>query len=59
MTISYFFSQKKTVAPQRIADQKAVDTPLLASIKSVPSLKGYLNASFALTKGQYPHLLKF
>jgi large subunit ribosomal protein L6e len=51
--------QKKTLAADRVADQKAVDAGLLAAIKKTPLLKAYLNASFALSKGQAPHLLKF
>lgn len=43
----------------RVADQKAVDTALLAIVKKVPQLKAYLNASFSLKKGQAPHTLKF
>ncbi|KAJ3413802.1 hypothetical protein HDV05_007553 [Chytridiales sp. JEL 0842] len=50
---------KKTLPADRVADQKAIDTQLLAVIKKTPVLKAYLNASFALTKGQAPHLLKF
>ncbi|KAJ1547425.1 hypothetical protein HK405_005903 [Cladochytrium tenue] len=50
---------KKPVDASRIALQKAVDASVLAAVKKVPSLKAYLNASFYLTKGQAPHLLKF
>ncbi|KAI8619136.1 60S ribosomal protein L6 [Chytriomyces sp. MP71] len=50
---------KKPVDAQRVADQKSVDAALVAAIKKTPLLKAYLNASFALTKGQAPHLLKF
>ncbi|KAJ2985443.1 hypothetical protein HDV02_000555, partial [Globomyces sp. JEL0801] len=48
---------KKTVEPTRVADQKAVDTQLLAIVKKTPALKAYLNASFALSKGQFPHAM--
>ena len=52
-------SQKRVVDPARLSAQKAVDAPLLAAVKAVPGLKAYLNASFALSKGQLPHLIKF
>jgi large subunit ribosomal protein L6e len=47
------------VDASRVADQKAIDTQIIAAVKKVPSLKAYLNASFALSKGQFPHQLKF
>ncbi|PRT53377.1 60S ribosomal protein L6-B [Wickerhamiella sorbophila] len=50
---------KKVVAAERIADQKAVDSALLAEIKKTPLLKEYLSSSFSLKKGDRPHLLKF
>ncbi len=43
----------------RVKDQKAMDALLLPLIKKTPLLSQYLNASFALTKGQYPHAIKF
>ncbi|TPX35093.1 hypothetical protein SmJEL517_g02523 [Synchytrium microbalum] len=51
--------QKKELPKSRIADQKEVDKALLVVIKKVPQLKAYLNSSFALSKGQLPHTLKF
>ncbi|KAK9447612.1 60S ribosomal protein eL6 [Limtongia smithiae] len=52
--------EKKTVVSEsRIADQKAVDSALLAEIKKVPALKKYLASSFSLKKGDKPHLMKF
>ncbi|KAK9235937.1 ribosomal protein L6e-domain-containing protein [Lipomyces kononenkoae] len=51
--------QKKVISEVRIADQKAVDTALLAEIKKVPALKAYLSSSFSLKKGDKPHLMKF
>lgn len=50
---------KKAVDASRVALQKSVDASILASLKKNRDLKCYLNASFALTKGQAPHLLKF
>ena len=52
-------AKPKTVDASRVADQKAVDSQLLPLIKKTPALKAYLNASFALSKGQYPHVIKF
>jgi large subunit ribosomal protein L6e len=50
---------EKKIDASRVADQKAVDKQLLPLIKKTPALKAYLNASFALSRGQYPHNLKF
>ncbi|KAJ3092927.1 hypothetical protein HK102_000470 [Quaeritorhiza haematococci] len=50
---------KKETSAQRIKDQKSVDAGILKAVKAVPLLKAYLNASFALSKGQYPHAIKF
>ncbi|KAJ3269186.1 hypothetical protein HDV01_001697 [Terramyces sp. JEL0728] len=49
----------KTVDEGRVADQKKVDTQLLAIVKKTPTLKQYLSSSFSLSKGQYPHNLSF
>jgi len=50
---------KKTIAAHRIADQKEFDANVLEIVNKVPHLAAYLNAKFTLTKGQYPHVLKF
>ncbi|KAJ3138145.1 hypothetical protein HK100_000136 [Physocladia obscura] len=50
---------KKPVDAQRLADQKSIDAALVVVVKKTPLLKSYLNASFALSKGQAPHNLKF
>jgi large subunit ribosomal protein L6e len=50
---------KKKAAPERIADQKSVDTQLIAVIKKTPQLRNYLSTGFSLSKNQFPHLLKF
>jgi large subunit ribosomal protein L6e len=52
-------AEKSPINPVRAAEQKALDKSLLAEIKKVPQLKAYLNASFSLSKGELPHLLKF
>ncbi|KAJ3279753.1 hypothetical protein HK104_001182 [Borealophlyctis nickersoniae] len=51
--------QKKTVSSDRVSAQKTIDAAIIKSIKKTPVLKAYLNASFSLSKGQYPHALKF
>ncbi|KHN77073.1 60S ribosomal protein L6 [Toxocara canis] len=51
-----------TVSEQRKADQKVVDTPILAAIKKHPEHKflfGYMGSRFALGKNQYPHEMVF
>jgi large subunit ribosomal protein L6e len=50
---------KKTVAAQRIADQKAVDEAILPIIAKTASLKEYLGARFTLSSGLLPHQIKF
>eukprot|EP00512_Aurantiochytrium_limacinum_P006246 CAMPEP_0171512784 /NCGR_PEP_ID=MMETSP0959-20130129/1809_1 /TAXON_ID=87120 /ORGANISM="Aurantiochytrium limacinum, Strain ATCCMYA-1381" /LENGTH=156 /DNA_ID=CAMNT_0012050693 /DNA_START=1077 /DNA_END=1549 /DNA_ORIENTATION=+ len=58
-----FFNLQKEINPEwlnkRKEDQKSVDTQLLAAIEKTPLLADYLKASFSLSKGQAPHLLKF
>lgn len=60
---SQFFKngeKEKTPYPQEKADaQKALDSQLLSTIKKTEFLSAYLNASFSLSKGQAPHLMKF
>jgi len=52
--------KKKTPFPEtKAADQKAVDKAILTAVHSVPHLRSYLNASFTLSKGQFPHTLQF
>lgn len=46
---------KKGVSPEFVAAQKAVD----GAIKLDDDLKGYLGATFSLSAGDRPHLLKF
>jgi large subunit ribosomal protein L6e len=54
------FEGEKTELPAaKKAEQKRVDTALLAAVKKVPTLSHYLNAKFTLTNGQKPHALKF
>ncbi|KAI9903086.1 hypothetical protein N3K66_002438 [Trichothecium roseum] len=47
--------QKKEISSGRAEDQKAIDKPLIASIKKVEHLPSYLAATFSLRKGDKPH----
>lgn len=47
------------VSEGRKKDQEAVDTQVLAAIKKVPQLDGYVKARFSLKKGVKPHEIKF
>jgi len=51
--------QKKETAKDRVADQKAVDKALLATLKKEAHLIDYLSASFSLRKSDRPHAMVF
>ncbi|KAF9057649.1 60S ribosomal protein L6 [Panaeolus papilionaceus] len=51
--------EKQPLSASKVADQKAVDATLLASIKKTENLSKYLKASWGLSKGQFPHQLVF
>eukprot|EP01133_Synstelium_polycarpum_P007434 gene7434-8698_t len=51
--------EKKMLPEVRIADQKAVDAAILATLKTQPEMTLYLKSKFALKKGDFPHALKF
>lgn len=52
-------AKKNGVTEEKIADQKAVDAVLVPIVEKVPHLSSYLKTKFSLTKGQYPHEMKF
>ncbi|KDN48054.1 hypothetical protein RSAG8_03070, partial [Rhizoctonia solani AG-8 WAC10335] len=59
-----FFSEgkpkpKEAYPEAKASDQKSIDQALLAEIKKTENLSKYLKASFGLSKGQFPHLLRF
>lgn len=51
--------EKAAFPSDKSADQKNVDKALIAEINKTENLGKYLASTFALTKGQLPHLLKF
>ncbi len=55
MESSLTSEQKKKPSTTRVADQKAIDKAILATIKKEPMLSDYLGSSFSLRKGDRPH----
>ena len=51
--------KKEPLSDARKADQKAVDSKLLANIKKHEFLKPYLHARFTLTNSDKPHAMSF
>jgi len=51
--------EKEPFPESKAADQKTVDKAIIAAIKEEEYLAKYLKATFGLTKGQYPHQLRF
>ncbi|KAL2221190.1 60S ribosomal protein L6 [Thermoascus aurantiacus ATCC 26904] len=51
--------EKKKVTSARAADQKAIDSALLANIKKEQFLASYLATSFSLRNGDRPHEMKW
>ncbi|KAF7727218.1 hypothetical protein EC973_007916 [Apophysomyces ossiformis] len=52
--------KKKAAFPEsKAADQKAVDKALLEVVVKTPFLRQYLASTFSLSKGQFPHAMKF
>ncbi|CAO3617600.1 unnamed protein product [Cunninghamella echinulata] len=51
--------KKKTFPESKAADQKAVDKAIIDAVAKTPFLRQYLASTFSLSKGQFPHDLKF
>ncbi|KAI7851415.1 ribosomal protein L6e-domain-containing protein [Circinella umbellata] len=51
---------KKAALPEtKVADQKALDKDIIAAAAKDPMFTAYLKAPFGLSKGQFPHAMKF
>ncbi|KAM6495805.1 Ribosomal protein L6e domain containing protein [Amanita muscaria] len=50
---------KEPLPESRTADQKAVDAAVIAAVKKTELLAKYLQASWGLSKGQFPHQMVF
>jgi large subunit ribosomal protein L6e len=50
---------KEPLPEAKSSEQKELDKAIIASVKKTENLAKYLKASWGLSKGQYPHLLKF
>ncbi|TIB79235.1 hypothetical protein E3Q23_00343 [Wallemia mellicola] len=48
-------AEKKEYPAEKAQEQKNVDKAILAEIKKVDGLTKYLNASFGLSRGEFPH----
>ncbi|TIA79671.1 hypothetical protein E3P98_03139 [Wallemia ichthyophaga] len=51
--------EKKQYPAEKAQEQKNVDKAILAEIKKVDGLTKYLNASFGLSRGEFPHEVGF
>jgi len=52
-------AEEKEKKASKSADQKSLDKSLLEAINKTPNLAKYLASPFSLSKGQFPHLMKF
>lgn len=52
-------AEKKAFPAEKAADQKVVDKEVLAAVAKTPNLAKYLSATFGLSRGELPHLLKW
>ncbi|KAF9268071.1 60S ribosomal protein L6 [Marasmius fiardii PR-910] len=50
---------KEPLPESKAADQKDVDKAVLAAVKKTENLVKYLNSTWGLSKGQYPHQMIF
>ncbi|KAI0091987.1 ribosomal protein L6e-domain-containing protein [Irpex rosettiformis] len=51
--------EKEAFPESKAADQKTVDSAIIAAVKKTEFLSKYLSASWGLSKGQFPHQLTF
>ena len=51
--------EKEAYPESKASDQKSVDSAIVAAIKKTELLEKYIKASFGLSKGQFPHQLRF
>ena len=51
--------EKKPFPSEKAEDQKRLDKALLTEIQKTENLAKYLGSTFGLSRGQFPHLLKF
>lgn len=58
-----FFADPKNKQPHpeaKVADQKALDKAVIASVKSAgPAMQKYLSSAFSLSHGERPHAMRF
>ncbi|KAF8621645.1 hypothetical protein AX15_007663 [Amanita polypyramis BW_CC] len=50
---------KEPLPESRTADQKSIDTAVIAAVKKTEALAKYLKATFGLSKNQFPHQMVF
>merc|ERR1712093_52906 len=52
-------AEEKEKKAAKSADQKSLDKSLLEAVNKTPNMAKYLASPFSLSKGQFPHLMKF
>ncbi|THV08442.1 hypothetical protein K435DRAFT_740530 [Dendrothele bispora CBS 962.96] len=50
---------KEALPESKVADQKEIDSAIIAALKKTENLGRYLQSTFGLSKGQYPHQMVF
>ncbi|KAK7470530.1 60S ribosomal protein L6 [Stygiomarasmius scandens] len=50
---------KEALPESKVADQKEIDSAIIAAIKKTENLGKYLQSTFGLSKGQFPHQMVF
>ena len=52
--------KSKTAHPEgKVSEQKEVDDAIVGAVKKEESLAKYLKSSWGLSKGQFPHTIRF